>query len=360
MKKDDKMLLIGLGGLGLVVFLNWDKIEEKLPELPSFGMPSFEMPALDLSGLFEGLEFPSLDLSGLGGGLEGFLGGISVPKLDLSALGLGLVPPSLPQIPDIPQLVKDALGIGGEGEEAVMIAPEPSEQTTGEWLKGFITQHPIISAAVGVPAVGALSYGIVKAAPYAAKGLGSIGGGIAKVSSNIYNAIKLPKGISIWKTVKIAPKAIKPIKPIAPVAGGGVGAAILPTMAFAGIIEGAYQIYRMIRGEKDIGMMGVPPLDIFALITGKSVLTSTKMPAVSAMPMEITPPTIILPRITGLEQYYGEYYEAGVKPPPSVPVGYEETPIAPARREVPSGYEEAPIRPAAPSPWIVPAGYREA
>lgn len=230
MKQDTKDLLI-VGGViigGVSLYLKKDEIEEMLPE---FG-------GIDLSSLFEGLQFPSFGGFGgatIGGGL---LPGLQMPEFDLSGLGLGLGGmPSIPQVPDFGQMLRDALGLGGgEGEEDVIISPQPDELSWGGVAKGFISEHPYLTAAIAVPASAAISYGAIKAAPYVAPVIGQAGrgivSGVSKISSNIYSVVKLPKGINIFKAFKTAPTA----KAVAAKAGGiGVGGYTLMGMFGLGL-----------------------------------------------------------------------------------------------------------------------------
>lgn len=338
MKDDTKDLLL-IAGVGISALWLYSKREEiELPEFPAFGMPE-----IDLSGLFEGLQFPSFDIGKLGGG--GWLGGLGVPKLDLANLGLGLVPPSIPEIPkipDIPELIKDVLGIGkGEGERDVTIAPEPSEQTWSDVVKGFVSEHPYITAAVAVPATTALSYGFIKTVPYVAPAVGAAGkaivSGASKLSSNVYNVVKLPKGLTIWKPVikGVAAKGVA-------AKGIGLGAGGITALFFGGL-AGATELSRLV-GWKPEMVANLPP--ILKQITQAIVWLS---PAETARGF-ISPvkagaaTTKAIVRIKGLEQYQGEYYEAGIAPPkgyysggefyePVVPSGYTEAPIAPAPKE---------------------------
>ena len=310
--KDKDILLIGVVGIGgWYLLTHKEEIEKVIPSMPS----------IDLSGLLAGLHFPaikggSLSVPNLLAGL-----GIQTPQLDLSKLGLGL---DVPQI-DLSGIIPDWLkGLGREGEKAVTLAPEPSEQTWGSIAKGFVSAHPILASAIAIPLAGATAYGLVQASPYLAKGVGGIVSGVTKVSSNIYSVIKLPKGVSIWKTpVKALPSGVA--------AKGGIGIGGYGLMAMAGF-GGATELARLVGWKpemayspKYIGGRGVLgflnraimffsiPENIRGLVGGK----------VSAAALGGRPATVA-PSIVVSREYYGEYYEAGVSPYTTIQEAAEE------------------------------------
>jgi len=83
------------------------------------------------------------------------------------------------------------------------------------------------------------------------------------VLKNLLTRSVIPKvSGQVVKSVPVAATSAK-------ATGGSILSGLLPALAFTGIIEGGYQIFRTIRGEQNIGMTGVPPLDIFNLITGR-------------------------------------------------------------------------------------------
>lgn len=362
MKEDTKDIIL-IAGLGISAIWLYSKRDElELPEFLSGGIPS-----LDLSGIFEGFQMPSMAFPSIT--FPSFsLGDIfpQVPAFDLAALipglGGGLLGGGLPEIPkiNIPSIT-DLLGIGkGEGEEDVQITPQPSEGTWSDVFKGFITRHPYITAAVAVPAVGAASYGIIKTIPYIAPTIGGAGraivSGASKVSSNIYNVVKFPKGMTIWKPTKIlATKAVA--------TKVGLGAGVITTLFFGGL-AGATELTRLIGGTPEMyaeqkGILGAINRAILWLSPAEAIRGFVSPTKAVAMP-EIFIPKIIMPTELIVP---GGYTEAPIKLPKppqwTVSGSYTEAPVAPVTRVVPAEYEEAPIAPAS-SPWIVPAGYREA
>jgi len=188
MKTEDIMLL---GAAGVGVYLLATKGDVKKPDWMS------NLPGVNLSDLFSGLNIGG----GIGSGdLENLLGKLGIdadqPGIDLSKLVPGLTKPNLnlPQLP-LPKLP-------GSGETTVEKGSEPTIPSWSDTAKGFINEHPIASAAIGIPLAGAATYGAIKMTPTITRGMAATGKGISSVASDIYNSVKLPKKFNIFKVTK--------------------------------------------------------------------------------------------------------------------------------------------------------------
>jgi hypothetical protein len=205
--------------------------------LPGFDLPSFTMPGFDLSNLLGGLD-TSAGLGGVGD-LLGDLGDLFKPQ-----------PPGASNQPTEHATLLD------------VVYSMPS------WAKGTI----------GVSAGLLGGYGGYQAIRVTAPLLRVLGTQSARAVGGAGNILANLLRSSAAKTVM--PGATKLIPVAASRATtGGLMAGFLPGLALTGILEGAYQIFRTVSGAGQVGMTGVPPLDIINLIRGVFKLGPSAKPA---------------------------------------------------------------------------------
>jgi hypothetical protein len=208
----------GGGGFGDISF----------PGLPSFTLPSFEMPAIDLSNLLGGLD----TTAGLGG-----MGDI---------------------LADLSDLLKPSTGS----------TPEIKEHATAfdvmysmpSWAKGTIgVSAGLLGGYGGYQAIKVTAPILRTLGTQTARAIGGAGDILGNLLRPAAGKIAQPLGT---KLVPIAAKAATKG------ATGGLFAGFLPGLALTGIVEGAYQIFRSFSGASNVGMTGVPPIDIINFIRG--------------------------------------------------------------------------------------------
>lgn len=210
-------------------------------------------------------------VSNIGGGGGGFPNiNIALPQLQT---------PTLPDLASLceggaclPSLNIPSAGIGGLQDliDNVNNAINPPSQSTGT-PSGHASLLDVVSSmpwwakgVIGVSAGALGGYGGYQLIRVSAPVLKALGTQAAKAVSGAGDLIASLLGRTAETTITGVTKSIpSSIVPRAGVLGG-----LLPAIAFTGIIEGAYNIYRTMIGAKVVGMTGVPPLDLVNIIRG--------------------------------------------------------------------------------------------
>lgn len=261
-KDNTKTILIIAGIAGGLYLLTRPSVQEKVQEIvggggfPSIQSLQFTMP--DLAGFMD-------QLSEVAGGTC-FPGGL-LPDFNIPGAGFGDL------LGGLDDIVSKITGGGGS-------ATGPVEHAT--WADVAYNLPSWAAGAIGVGATAVGGYGgyhLIRATAPILKAIGTQSargiGGAGTILKNLLTRSVVPKvGGQVIKSVPVATGAR---------VGGMLG--ILPALALAGIVEGAYQIFRTIKGESNIGTTGVIPIDIVNLIRGKF------------RPWSIEPiPTLLLPQ----------------------------------------------------------------
>jgi len=241
-KQSDTWKVVALvgGGIAAFYFLSRPETKEKMQDFVGSLLPNISLAPIDISEL----ALPELALP------------------DFSSQLSELIKASTPDLSDLipsewPSLLPDLIPAGGSTET-------PAEHATWtdvaysvpSWAKGAAT-------VVGAGLAGYGGYHLIRATAPVLKQVGAqtarAVGGAGNVIARIFG-----RASASGQVVKSVPTAA---------AGRGVGSSlaggILPAIAFTGIIEAAYQIFRTIRGEQQIATTGVPPIDIVNLIRGR-------------------------------------------------------------------------------------------
>ena len=251
------ILIVGGVGLGVYLLANLQirqqledaiaKLSANLPggggggigdiTLPGFELPSFTMPGFDLSNLLGGLD-TSAGLGGLGD-ILGDLGDLFKPQPAQASNQPTEHASLLDVVYSMPSYAKGIIGVsagllGGYGGYQAIRVTAPLLRTVG-------TQ--------------------------AARAVGGAG----DILANLFGSA----------AGKVATGTATKVIPLAGsrVATGGLFAGALPGLAFAGIAESAYQIFRTFSGAGQVGFTGIIPLDIINLIRGTYKLGPGTTPA---------------------------------------------------------------------------------
>lgn len=239
-EKDHTKTILIIGGLALGAYvLTRPSVKEKLQE--------------GMSGYFPQFSFAPIDISEFGmPSLEEILKECQAPSLN--DLFKSEFPNLLPDFPNI---------FNPEGDTTL-----PPEHAT--WTDVAYTLPSYAKGAIAVVAAGLAGYGGYHAIRVTAPVLRAIG---TQAARGIGGTGNLLKGLFTRNLAARASGTVIKNVPMATTAArtgtGGFLGGILPALAFTGIMEGGYQIFRLITGAQQVGMTGVPPLDIINLIMGK-------------------------------------------------------------------------------------------
>lgn len=248
-----KTVLIA-GGIGLAVYLLANqsfrqKLQDAVAQFSSNigggggGFPSIQMPSIQLPQF----SMPQLPAADLTGGLQDLLGGLNAQA------GLGGLEDLLSGLSDAfkPQGGESAAGPVEHATIADVIYSLPS------WAKGTMgVSAGLLGGYGGYQMIRLTSPILRQVGVQSARAIGGAGNVIGNLLSKTA-ASRTTSGIA----TRIVPT-------VAGRTGGGLFAGFLPALAFGGIAEGAYQIFRTITGQQTVGMTGIPPLDIINLIRG--------------------------------------------------------------------------------------------
>lgn len=258
-EKDHTKTILIIGGLALGTYvLTRPSVKEKLQEGMSGYFPQFSFAPMDLT-------LPGLP------GLEGLLAQLN------ECVGGSCIPGGL--IPDL-NIPGGGLGdlFGGIDEIVDRLkGQDGSSQLPGEHATLLDVAYSLPSWSAGIVGVGATAlagyggYHLIRAFSPALRAMGiqaarGIGGAGTILKNLISRSVALKVSGQVIKSVPMATTAARTG------IGAGILGGILPALAFTGILEGGYQIFRTMKGEQNIGMTGVPPIDIINLITGRAKL----------------------------------------------------------------------------------------
>lgn len=261
-KEDTTKTILIIGGLALGAYiLTRPGIKEKVSE--------------GLAGYFPQISFAPIDLAlpetfgleGLMDQLKECAGGSCLPGALIPELNL----PGGDLLGGLDEIVNKLSGKDS--------ATGPAEHAT--WVDVAYSLPAWAKAGIGVGATALAGYGgyqVIRAFTPTLRAAGTatahaIGGAGTVLRNLLTRQVATKVSGNVIKAVPVATKA----------AGGGILGGLLPAIAFTGIVEGAYQIFRTIRGEENIGLTGVPPIDIINLIRGKSALFTTNWPVPSLL-----------------------------------------------------------------------------
>lgn len=248
-KGDTTKTILIIGGLALGAYIiTRPSTQEKIQEIiAGGGFPSIQS-----------IDFQMPDLAGLLDQLQQSVGGTCLP-------GIGL--PGLPDlIGGLDEIFKPGGGAAGGPQEHATWADVAYNLPV--WAKAIM--------GVGATALGGYGgYHIIRAFAPVLKATGQASATAITGGARVIARLLAPKVV-----VHGTGAVVKGGAPLVAgkIATGGILGGLLPGLAFAGITEGAYQLYRLIKGESNIGMTGVPPVDLINLITGKASMFGPEPP----------------------------------------------------------------------------------